>query len=660
MSLGVGIDTGGTYTDTVVYDITGRKILASAKTLTTKHDLSEGILASLDALPQDLLRQAKLISLSTTLATNACVENKGGRAKLIFMGVDRKVASEVGGEYGLPPAVDICFVDCATRMNGAIDAEPDWEAFERDLAENFQSADSVGIVEIHSQNNNAVLEKKARDLVKKHYDVPVVCGCELSMALNSIQRGAGTLLNARLIPVIQEFLSAVTASLARRGVSAPIVVVRSDGSLMSENFTNMRPVETLLSGPAASVIGGMELTGERDAVVVDMGGTTTDCAIIRDGDPVKAVGGINIGSWKTFVKGLYVDTFGLGGDSELRHKDGRLNLGETRVVPLTILADRYPYVVNKLEHLLQVKYKHTKPLHEFYALMKDITDNHRYNDKERAFCDTLKNGPLMLQEAMAAIGEDVYTASMTRLEAEGVVLRAGLTPTDIMHITGDFVRHENMAATLAARFVSINTNMSVKELCDAVYHEVKRKIYYNIVRILLEDQHPSLKHKGLSPELAALINDSWDKAVSGEHFMTMNFRTPASLIGIGAPTHVFLPDVAKALGTKCVIPEYAGVANALGAIIGDISASVSIEIKPGQYGGYTVFGLEENKHFHLKKDAEACARKMAADSAVAEAKRRGSTGDISVKTEVKDLEADMGGQMFYLDTTVTATAVSGF
>ncbi|MEG2520764.1 MAG: hydantoinase/oxoprolinase N-terminal domain-containing protein, partial [Christensenellaceae bacterium] len=98
MKFAIGIDTGGTYTDAVVFDFSEKKIVASAKALTTKEDLSIGIGNALDALPAPLLAQAAYLSLSTTLATNACVQNKGGRAALVLIGVDEKVVAQFGKE----------------------------------------------------------------------------------------------------------------------------------------------------------------------------------------------------------------------------------------------------------------------------------------------------------------------------------------------------------------------------------------------------------------------------------------------------------------------------------------------------------------------------------------------------------------------------------
>lgn len=102
MHLVLGIDTGGTYTDAVLYDTEAGTVVASGKAQTTRYDLSVGINAVMDTLPPDLLKQIESLSLSTTLATNACVEDKGGRAKLIFIGAERPVVEETGENTAFP------------------------------------------------------------------------------------------------------------------------------------------------------------------------------------------------------------------------------------------------------------------------------------------------------------------------------------------------------------------------------------------------------------------------------------------------------------------------------------------------------------------------------------------------------------------------------
>ena len=103
MAYGIGIDTGGTYTDAVIYDFDQKKVLAKGKSPTTRNDLSLGIGRALDMLPEELTRRAELVALSTTLATNACVENKGGRAHLVLMGTNRKNLEWIGADkkYGI-------------------------------------------------------------------------------------------------------------------------------------------------------------------------------------------------------------------------------------------------------------------------------------------------------------------------------------------------------------------------------------------------------------------------------------------------------------------------------------------------------------------------------------------------------------------------------
>ena len=290
--IGIGIDTGGTYTDAVIYDLEKQQTLSTSKALTTHQQLEIGISNALDLLSSDLLVKAQFLSLSTTLATNACVEGTGGRAKLIFINVEQKSVLELYENYGLPHPDEIYFLNSE---------EPYWEAkFIRDIP-SFEGYDSIAVVQIFAKQDNAQLEKQVRSLLKERLEIPCICGHDLFQDLNVLRRGSSTLLNARLIPVIQNFIKAIKTALIQRNLSLPIVIVRSDGSLMSLNFTLSHPVETLLCGPAASIIAGARLTNQPDALVIDMGGTTTDIAIIEDGNPVTVKSGISIGEWKTFV-----------------------------------------------------------------------------------------------------------------------------------------------------------------------------------------------------------------------------------------------------------------------------------------------------------------------------------------------------------------------
>ena len=648
----------------MIVNFESKKILGASKALTTKEDLSIGILKALDALPVHLLKQSDIISLSTTLATNACVEDKGGVAALIFFGGDSKVIEKYGYEYGLPPVDEIYLQESYTTFSGGFEKEPDWERFRSSVGKGFQDLDGIGIIEKYAMKNSGVVEKKAREIFNQTHKTPVVCGHELCNELNSLRRGAGTLLNARLFPVIQSFIRAIKTAMEKRGVDAPVYIVRSDGTLMSDRYANIRPVETLLCGPAASVMGSACLSGEYDSLIVDMGGTTTDIAIVKNGVPIKTIGGVQVGKWKTFVSGLYIKTFGLGGDSAIHYTNNKLFLEDYRVMPLCVAAEGYPRIIDNLEKLLASGKKHIKYLHEHFMLLKDIGGNARYTEDEKTLCDALKAGPLTLRETAESVyGRDVFNCDFSRLIKEEVIQRIGLTPTDIMHINGDYSRYSSEASVLGARYAALNADISVEELCHRVYDEIKRKLYVNIVKALLENKEDHYRRDGISADVERLINESYNTGMNqgaGE-IISSAFATKYVLTGVGAPIHIFLHDVAKLLGTRAIIPGYYEVANAIGAIAGSVSAECVVDIRPnhgaGGIMGYTVSGSDETKVFKSIGEAEQFAIAEATKSARNEAIIRGARGEISTSCSLEVDEADTGEYRIYLGTRAVAQAV---
>ena len=673
--IGIGIDTGGTYTDAAVIDFENGTVAATSKALTTKQDLSVGILEALDALPAGYLKSAGVIALSTTLATNACVEGRGGNAALVFFGGDRRVIDKYGGEYGLPPSAEMHIQESYATFSGGFDREPDWDMFRAAVQDGFKGLDGVGIIEKYAMKNSAVIERKARDIFREARHIPVVCGHELFSGLNSLQRGSSTLLNARLFPVIREFLDAISKALGARGIDAPVFIVRSDASLMSDEFANFRPVETLICGPAASVVGSAYLASQENSVIVDMGGTTTDVALVQNGVPLKAAGGVQVGKWKTFVSGLYIKTFGLGGDSAVHYNDRDAYLEEYRVVPLCVAAERHPRITENLQALLGSGKKHMKYLHEHFILIRGITGDSRYTDAEKALCLALEKGPLSLREAAESVpGGDVFTFNAARLLRDGVIQCAGLTPTDVMHIQGDFVRFPVEPSELGARFVARNLDVTLDGLCGRVYEEIKRKLYLNIVKALLENNAAHYMRDGVGRDVERVIRESYDmargsgRAGSGGgafqqpgKLISYGFKTGFTLTGVGAPIRIFLPDVAKMLGTHAVIPDHYEVANAIGAIAGGVTASYEVNIRPNYsvagVTGYTVSGLSETQIFASAAEAESFAAAEAEQGARLEAERRGARGEISVTVSKHVDEAAAGFVHIHLGTRIVARAI---
>jgi N-methylhydantoinase A/oxoprolinase/acetone carboxylase beta subunit len=665
MAYGIGIDTGGTYTDAVIYDFDTRRVLAKGKSPTTHHNLSIGIGGALDMLPRDLLSKAELVSLSTTLATNACVENKGGRAKLVLVGTERRTLERIGADrkYGLNYD-DVLCIETDGSYGDKAAQQPDWDSVISENSRFFDEAEALCVAGLNALHNGGAVETGARDALTAKYNVPFVMAGELAGQLNVIERGATALLNARLLPVIDKFMRSVSEALDQRGINAVKMIVRSDGSLMADQFARTRPVETILSGPAASVIGSRALAGSRDCLVIDMGGTTTDISVVQGGIPDMS-GGISIGGWRTQIKGVFIDTFALGGDTRIYMGDGKPHLDVRRVEPLCSAAVRWPEVRTALEELLPRMRQHTRQLHEFLYLVRQPDNMEKYTDGEKRLMEKLADGPQMIGGNVL----DLYSNDSERLEREGVVMRCGLTPTDIMHIRGDYTCFDTQTARLAARcFLRAlpdydDNQESLDAFCDEIYSMVKRSLFENIARVFVETGYRDICPNGIDGQLRKIIARQWERRNSepGSAFFELRPESPAVLIGSGAPTHIFLPDVAKALGMRCVIPENFEVANAVGAVVADISAQAAVSLLSGESDEgdtyYTIAAPGLRQEFETYEEALEAARKAAGEMAANEARRRGALGELNISVGVSEHRgADRNGNSIDLGTEIIAQA----
>lgn len=665
--IGIGIDTGGTYTDAVVYDTVTQKILSSAKSLTTKDNLEIGIANALDKCDRSKLEKAQLMALSTTLATNAALEDTGSRAMALMIGMKpEKMADlkKVYASYGLHDFSRIVFLDGEPKGFGKNPTPPDWEKFRKEAKELFGNCRSIGITQVFPELDHAELEKKAKEILREELNVSVTCASELFDDPDVLKRGAGTLLNARLIPVIEDFLKAVRRVQEKRGLKMPIAIIRSDGSMMSDEMALEYPVETLLSGPAASAVGGSSLAREDEAVIVDMGGTTTDLALVHQGAPYPADQGIRIGRWNTTVRGIYVHTFLLGGDSAVRYSDGKLFLDGKRVLPLSLLAHRYPEVTGKLKKLADSRRKHTRMMHEFFVQQRKMDDG-IYTDSEKKMYAALDHGPLMQAEMAEVMGTDIYHMDTGRLEEEGLIIRSGITPTDIMIMKGDFGGYSTEAAKEALRFFALNTSLGVEEIPDIVYDLVMRRMYHGIADILLDRKYPKETRMTGSESISQLVDHMYEEAKGvqkGEQpaWAGLGLQTDLPLIGVGAPTHIFLDKVAALLGTKAIIRENSPVANALGAIAAEVITRVAVRVKAEyestELKGYVVFDDAGKHQFEEYEDAKEFALEYARKSVIERAIRQGTSDNPEVEIRVRPITTKVGEATLFLEAVIEATA----
>jgi len=518
MRIGIGIDTGGTCTDAVAINMDTQELLAKGKTLTTREDLSIGISKALDMLPQDLIKKAKIVSLSTTLATNACIEGKGCRAKLLLFGLTQEYLKRMHApeNYKLTEDCVLC-VDTHGSADGLIVDEPDWDALFDEQGEWINDADALSAVEVWADDTGAPNEKRFKEEAEKRTNIKCVSASELTSGINVFARGATALLNARLFPIVKEFVDAASADFKKRGCNAPIMVVRSDSSLMSSSLTLSRPVETMLCGPAASVLAGKSFSGRDNYIVIDMGGTSTDISVVSDGKAQTAEDGINVAGWATSVRGVKVYPFNLGGDSAVRIVNGEPQLFPRRVRSICSAASEWPQIKDQLEYLLTTGHHNNRfPLHEFFYLVRMPEDLSHFNEKERTLILCAQKGPILLENLTETTGLDIYNLDTERLESEGIIMRIGLTPTDFMHIKGDYLEFDREASVLAARYmqqeIDGRTSAEITEedaiaLADKVYDATEAKMFENTMQMALERKFPAEFSKGLDPQTLFLIRN---------------------------------------------------------------------------------------------------------------------------------------------------------
>lgn len=667
MKYAIGIDTGGTCTDAVLYDFDTGKVLCSNKALTTYDDLTRGILEALDGLDASLCRQACAAGLSTTLATNACVENKFRRPKLLLMGIDRKGIAQFGADYGFTDPDDIVYLPCKTTITGQILQEPDWALLRAHAREWFSGAEGCAICEIYGMRNNGVLEKQAASIIQQETSLPIVCASELFSGLSSLERAASAVLNAGLLPLTCRFLDAVSRAFQERSIHADMYLVRSDSSLMGINYAAQHAVETLLSGPAASALGGSTLAHAEHAVIVDIGGTTTDIALIENNAPLLSKEGIRVGKWRTMVKGLFASSFALGGDSAVRwDKQGQMTLGPDRMIPLCVLASREPQVLATLEDLLQRMPWHSLPLHEFLTLNRRDWQTLSLTEQECRLCAILEHGALGIEQAAQTLGIDKYNLHTESLERAGVILRAGLTPTDIMHLRGDYTRYERRASILGARFAAASMQCSLEDLCERVYDEISHRVFLAVSRILLEHASPYYQKHGIDDGMQHLLELQWNNQTSGGSSMLQYcFQSKAVLVGIGGPVHLFLPAAAKALGAACIIPDCAPVANAVGAVTGRMTCTLTAEIRPhgmtvsdeqDDMGDFEVLYDGESKYFIKEPEAIAWLTQQMQQAAESDLRAQGASGAIAFQVQQHDVIAPAYSGTIKISTSISVTA----
>jgi N-methylhydantoinase A/oxoprolinase/acetone carboxylase beta subunit len=647
IKIGLGVDAGGTYTDAVIFDLEKNITIGKAKSLTTRWDFTVGISKALAQLDQGFLQKIELVSLSTTLATNAIVENEGQKVGLIIMppfGLD--IAQNISHQ---PKSIIQGQLDITGRE--IIPVNPDEIKY---VVSQMIEGHNVTAFAVSGFGGsiNPEHELQVKNIIREETGLFVSCGHELSDNLNFQTRAVTAMLNARIIPRLANLLLDLEKVMEGYGIDSPVVVVKGDGTLMSSKMAKMRPVETILSGPAASVAGARHLTGIGDALVVDMGGTTTDTAALSSGLVRLNEEGSNVGGHRTHVKALDIRTTGLGGDSLIRYERAQFFIGPKRVAPIAWLGRNGPgtetaldYIGHHLKH-----YRISTLKMQILAKTSDVKSM-QLSPMEAKIISLLEQRPYSLDELLH-VTDAVTEGSLhlPRLEEHFIIQRCGLTLTDLLHINGRFEEWDTETARRYAGFYSFITQKPMPEMIDHILELGVKRLSLELLKRRLDDDMDPDKMDDC-PVCKTLVQHLLNEQ-HPNYEVAINLKHP--VIGVGAPIKFFLPQAVTPFKAKAILPENADVANAIGAITSHVFIQKQLWIVPGEEGDFIVEGISGARKFKNIDDADRFAREELTDIVHKKAIEAG-TSCRSILFEIKDsIPLAATGEAIFLKRTISA------
>tara|TARA_B100000686_G_scaffold355372_1_gene473832 strand:+ start:11008 stop:13032 length:2025 start_codon:yes stop_codon:yes gene_type:complete len=634
--LRLGIDTGGTYTDAALLD-SSDNIVAHGKALTTQNNLATGIHNVLEQLPAAAMTHIRLVSLSTTLATNAVVEERGAPVGLILAGYNPKqmeqsnlVTAIRNGQFTLiAGSHDAIGNETAPlRIDNIPEILKDWQT----------KVSAIGISGIFSVRN-PTHEIRLKNLVENHIDLPITCGYELASLLDAPRRAVTVAINASLIPFISELIKAVHKILKEHNVKCPLMIVKGDGSLIPADIALKRPIETVMSGPAASIVGACHLQKTKNSIVADMGGTTTDIAIIANGKINLSDQETIIGDWHPMVETIKLVSIGLGADSEARYQGGiGLAIGPRRVVPMSLLGNLYPHVNDILE--AQLEKTSTARTNRFvlrhHATEEQITN---FTPTERQLWEQLDNEPIELEAIKNKDREQAKAIGM--MMRKGIVIYSGFTPSDAAHIL-EYTNHwSTETAHIGAKLWGKQMRQiygwgafdfnNPKEIAQLIHAKMIKQIIEALIQSSIQNKKYFRKPAERKFIIELISEFVMKKMEDTKNMFSINFSDDLHLVAVGAPSHLYYPNVSNILGiTYCPTP-HADIANAVGAVVGTIIQKARITISQPVTGQYRVFQKTGPINFSKLNEAINFAKTQAKERAFLQAQESGAI-DIEVYT----------------------------
>ena len=406
----LGLDVGGTFTDAVIID--GHRVVSSAKRRTTKDNLMQGIGEALDAVLDSCdISKIEQVTLSTTVVTNTIVEKKE-------QVVDLYVVTGPGRNVDDIFPVSPIYLQGYTDHRGIVVERTSTDGV-RGIAHMVQerSGTDLAAVSVKFGVRNPQEELSITETLQKTYNT-ISNGSLLSGSLNFPRRTISAYFNSAVTPVFTVFKKNVEDALSARNIKAPLHILKADGGSLPMEHMVSRPVETAFTGPAATVLGlsALGAIGNTHTVALDIGGTTTDISLWKQGKPLMTKNGVSIREYPSAVRSFAVTSVGIGGESVVRIVDGKITVGPERVGPSAALGGHEPTLgdalivlghasygdaelatqsLQQLAHLLQANWKHGE--------CEDALGNHNSEKQWIHNVSALDVAQLIIEKALETI-----------------------------------------------------------------------------------------------------------------------------------------------------------------------------------------------------------------------------------------------------------------
>ncbi len=619
MHYSLGIDAGGTYTDAVLVRDSDGKIADSNKALTTYPDPLAGIKKVIDGLNPEYLKNIKLVSVSTTLSTNTILEGNGFPVALILIG-DHPLEKEF-------PTGHVLFEGGGHNHNGEEVSSLDLKAIEK-FALSVKDKVSAFAISSYFSTRNPEHELKARDCIMKLTGLPAVCGHELSQELGAYERSVTAFLNAQLIPITRQFVKSISADMTERGINARLLMLKCDGSVIGIKDALQRPIETIFSGPAASLVGASYLSGLQTCAVVDVGGTSTDISSIYMGVPDLSDDGAIVGGWKTRVRAIRMETTATGGDSHVWTVDRGLHLGPRRVMPLAVAAAQYQDFLNTLKRTpMPAREDLGENIQPTKFFVRSGYTAGEISKIESEVLGVIGDEPVSVNDIKTLIRKDLHPQTLDSLIKKRLIQAIGFTPTDALHVLGEYTAWNEEASRIGAERLARLMRMTPHEFCTSVKKRVARNMSLHLLSYILQ----GVPHTAV------------EQILDGNYQAKFKLGVPVVLLG--GPVRSHRKELEEFIDAEIIVPEHAEVGNAAGALAGKGIKRVEILIRPASLMSpekdFLVFAPGSRQRFDVYTEALNTATELGKKLVEDYMKECGLSGDqVEISIEKKTISPE--------------------